>query len=93
MLPLSDGLKAHRFPIVNVSLIVANFAVWIFYELPHLNQSIYHASFYLCSVNGSCRSPDPWGYQLDHGDVQARRAGPSSRQGISRTSRPHRPGT
>ena len=26
------------FPIVNVSLIVANFAVWIFYELPHLNR-------------------------------------------------------
>ena len=61
MLPLSDGLKARRFPIVNVSLIVANFAVWIFYELPHLNQSIYHASFYPCSVNASCHAPLPWG--------------------------------
>jgi hypothetical protein len=30
MLPLSDGIPARRFPIVNVFLIVANFAVWIF---------------------------------------------------------------
>jgi len=61
MLPLSEGLPARRFPIVNVSLIVANFAVWLFYELPHLNSSIYHASFYPCAVNGSCRAPEPWG--------------------------------
>ena len=53
MLPLSDGLTARRFPIVNVSLIVANFAVWIFYELPHLGSSVFHASFYPCTVNGS----------------------------------------
>src|SRR5690349_20782783 len=61
MLPLSDGLKARRFPIVNTSLIVANFAVWLFYELPHLNSSIYHASFYACSVNNTCHAPEPWG--------------------------------
>jgi rhomboid family protein len=61
MLPLSDGIRARRFPIVNVSLIVANFAVWLFYELPHLHSSVAHASFYPCSVNGSCHSPEPWG--------------------------------
>ena len=61
MLPLSDGISARRFPIVNVSLIVANFAVWIFYELPHLNRSILHASFYPCTVNGSCHGPESWG--------------------------------
>jgi len=61
MLPLSDGIKAQRFPIVNVSLIVANFAVWILYELPHLNSSVYHASFYPCTVNSSCHGPEPWG--------------------------------
>jgi membrane associated rhomboid family serine protease len=61
MLPLSDGLPARRFPIVNVSLIVANFAVWIFYELPHLNSAIYHASFYPCTVNNTCHGPEPWG--------------------------------
>jgi membrane associated rhomboid family serine protease len=31
MLPLSDGIHARRFPFVNVALIIANFAVWIFY--------------------------------------------------------------
>jgi rhomboid family protein len=61
MLPLSDGLPARRFPIVNVSLIAANFAVWIFYELPHLNRSIFHASFYPCAVDNSCHGPEPWG--------------------------------
>jgi rhomboid family protein len=60
MIPLSDGIPARRFPIVNVLLILANFAVWIFYELPHLNSSIYHASFYACTVNGTCHGPEPW---------------------------------
>ena len=45
MIPLSDGIPARRFPWVNVALIVANFCVWIFYELPHLNSAVYHASF------------------------------------------------
>ena len=61
MLPLSDGLPARRFPIVNIALIVANFAVWILYELPHLHSSVFHASFYPCTVNGSCHGPEPWG--------------------------------
>jgi membrane associated rhomboid family serine protease len=61
MLPLSDGLQARRFPIVNVSIIVANFAVWLFYELPHLNRSVFHASFYPCTVNNTCHGPEPWG--------------------------------
>src|SRR6187455_1415531 len=60
MLPLSDGIPARRFPIVNVSIIAANFAVWIFYELPHLQSSVLHASFYPCSVNGSCHAPESW---------------------------------
>jgi membrane associated rhomboid family serine protease len=61
MLPLSDGIPARRFPIVNTALIAANFGVWIFYELPHLNRAIYHASFYPCSVDHSCHAPEPWG--------------------------------
>jgi len=61
MLPLTDNVKTTRFPFVTVGLIAANFAVWLFYELPHLNSSIYHASFYPCSVNGSCHAPEPWG--------------------------------
>src|SRR6476620_1977449 len=61
VLPLSDGLRARRFPIVNVALIVANFAVWLFYELPHLRHAVYHASFYPCAVDSACRAPEPWG--------------------------------
>src|SRR5690349_4286679 len=60
MLPLSDGLPSRRFPIVNVSLIVANFAVWLFYELPDLNSAVYHASFYPCTVDNACHGPEPW---------------------------------
>jgi membrane associated rhomboid family serine protease len=60
MLPLSDGLPARRFPIVNVALIAANVAVWLLYELPHLSSSVAHASFYPCTVNGSCDGPEPW---------------------------------
>jgi membrane associated rhomboid family serine protease len=61
VIPLSDGIRARRFPLVNVALIVANFAVWIFYELPHLQSSVVHASFYPCAVDGSCHGPEPWG--------------------------------
>jgi len=61
MLPLSDGMPARRFPVVNVTLIVANFAVWLFYELPNLNSAVYHASFYPCTVDNACRGPEPWG--------------------------------
>jgi rhomboid family protein len=54
MIPLSDGVRSRTFPIVNVTLIVANFCVWIFYELPNLNHAVYHSSFYACSVEGDC---------------------------------------
>ena len=61
MLPLSDGISARRFPIVTVAIIVANFAVWLFYELPHLDKAVFHASFYPCAVNHACHAPEPWG--------------------------------
>jgi membrane associated rhomboid family serine protease len=61
MIPLSDGIPARRFPYVNVALIVANFAVWLLYELPHLQSSMFHASFYPCTVTGACHGPEPWG--------------------------------
>ena len=57
VLPLSDGLAARRFPVANVVLIAANFAVWLFYELPGLNSAVYHASFYPCTLVGACRGP------------------------------------
>src|SRR3954452_16283526 len=61
MIPLSDGIPARRFPYVNVALIAANFAVWLLYELPHLRSSVFHASFYPCTVSGACHGPEPWG--------------------------------
>ncbi len=54
-------MPARRFPIVNVSIIVANFAVWLFYELPHLDKAVFHASFYPCTVDRACSGPEPWG--------------------------------
>jgi hypothetical protein len=59
MLPLSDGIPARRFPLVTVAIIVANFAVWLFYELPDLQSAVLHASFYPCTVDGSCLGPEP----------------------------------
>ena len=60
MIPLSDGIPARRFAIVNVAIIAANFLVWILYEMPHLGPSVYHASFYPCTVSGTCHGPEPW---------------------------------
>jgi len=37
MLPLSAGIRARRFPVANLLLIVANFAVFLLYDLPHFN--------------------------------------------------------
>jgi membrane associated rhomboid family serine protease len=60
MIPLSDGIPARRFPFVNVAIIAVNFLVWIFVELSHPASSVYHASFYPCTVSGACRGPEPW---------------------------------
>jgi membrane associated rhomboid family serine protease len=60
MLPLSDGMRARRFPVVNVALIAANLAVWVLYELPDLDGAVTRASFYPCDVDGSCDAPMPW---------------------------------
>ena len=61
MLPLSDGIPARRFPIVNVSIIVACFAVWLFYELHTSSRRCSTRRSTRCTVNGSCHGPEPWG--------------------------------
>jgi membrane associated rhomboid family serine protease len=61
MLPLSDGQPARRVPVVTIALIVANFAVFLFYELPDLNAAVFHASFYPCTLDHACQGPEPWG--------------------------------
>ena len=63
MLPLSDGLHPRRFPIVNVALIAANFAVWLLYELaaPRSRPSTTPRSI-ACAVDGTrARRLEPWG--------------------------------
>src|SRR6202008_1019760 len=61
MIPVSDGIQARRFPWVNITLIVANFAVFLFYELPNGDAAVNQASFYPCDVNNACHLGLPWG--------------------------------
>jgi hypothetical protein len=61
MIPFSDGIPARRFPVVNVTLIVANFAVFLFYELPNQDAAINQAAFYPCDVTNACHLGIPWG--------------------------------
>jgi membrane associated rhomboid family serine protease len=60
IIPLSDGVPARRFPLVNVALIVANFAVFLFYELPNPDAAINQASLYPCDVDNACHIGLPW---------------------------------
>ena len=55
MIPYSDGIAPRRFPVVNVALIVANFAVFLFYELPNGEAAVNQASFYPCDAYGTAR--------------------------------------
>ncbi|HTX96919.1 MAG TPA: hypothetical protein VME67_19960 [Mycobacterium sp.] len=61
MIPLSDDVPARRFPVVNVMLIAANFAVFLLYELPNGDAAVNQASFYPCDVNNTCHLGLPWG--------------------------------
>src|SRR5689334_5915483 len=60
MLPLSDGMRARRFPLVTTAIIAANLLVWLLVELPHLDAAIFRGSFYPCTVSGTCTGPEPW---------------------------------
>jgi membrane associated rhomboid family serine protease len=61
MIPYTDNIPARRFPWVNVALIAANFAVFVFYELPDPEAAIRRASFYPCAVENACSTSQPWG--------------------------------
>ena len=47
-------MPTRSFPIVTVGLIALNFAVWIFYELPHLDRSVNQLAFHPCEVDNQC---------------------------------------
>jgi membrane associated rhomboid family serine protease len=61
MIPLSDDVRARRFPLVNVALIAANFAVFLLYQIPNGDTAINRASFYPCDVDNACHIGLPWG--------------------------------
>jgi membrane associated rhomboid family serine protease len=61
MLPLSDGLPARRFPVVSILLIVANFAVFILYELPNLTRRSTTPRSTRAPPRPPARGPEPWG--------------------------------
>ncbi len=58
MLPIRDNVPTRHFPVVTVTLIAANVAVWLFYELPNLDRAVRHLAFHPCEVNGSCPQID-----------------------------------
>jgi rhomboid family protein len=55
VLPIKDNVPTRRFPVVTVGLIVANVAVWLFYELPDLQGAVTQLAFYPCEVESTCR--------------------------------------
>jgi membrane associated rhomboid family serine protease len=54
LFPLKDNVPTRSFPVVTVALIATNFAVWIFYQLPHLNHSVVEYAYQPCEVVSSC---------------------------------------
>src|SRR5256885_9789416 len=58
MLPIKDNVPTRTFPVVTVTLIAINVAVWLFYQLPNLDRSVHDLAFHPCEVNGSCAQID-----------------------------------
>src|SRR5204863_4218225 len=65
VLPLRDNVPTRTFPVVTVTLIAINVAVWLFYQLPNLDRSVMDLAFHPCEVNSSC----PAGFHGDKGWV------------------------
>ncbi len=58
MLPIRDNVPTRTFPVVTVTLIAVNVAVWLLYQLPNLDRSVHDLAFHPCEVNGSCQQID-----------------------------------
>ena len=54
MIPLYDNVPARRFPLVTIAIIAANAAVWLFYQVPDLEGSVFELGFIPCEVEGEC---------------------------------------
>ena len=80
VIPVGDGVPTRRFPIVTVSLIAANFAVWLFYELPHLNRLDLPRVVLPLHRERELSRAGALGHQLGHCDVPPRQLGSHPRQ-------------
>jgi rhomboid family protein len=58
VLPLRDNVPTREFPVVTVTLIAINVAVFVLYQLPNLDRSARDLGFHPCEVNGSCPQID-----------------------------------
>jgi rhomboid family protein len=54
LFPLKDNVPTRSFPIVTVTLIAINAAVWLFYQLPDLDGSVVELAYQPCEVTSSC---------------------------------------
>jgi membrane associated rhomboid family serine protease len=54
VLPLYDNLPTRRFPFVTIALIAVNAAVWLLYQVPELDESVYELGFIPCEADGTC---------------------------------------
>jgi membrane associated rhomboid family serine protease len=54
VIPLWDNIPTRRFPLVTVTLIALNAAVFVFYQLPRLQASAFELGFEPCVADGSC---------------------------------------
>ena len=54
MLPLRDNVPTRGFPVVTVALILANAAVWIFYQVPDLEGSVRELAYQPCEIQNTC---------------------------------------
>lgn len=55
MIPLHDSVPTRSFPLVTVTIIALNVAIWLAYQVPNLERSVVELGFYPCEVRGSCR--------------------------------------
>jgi membrane associated rhomboid family serine protease len=54
VIPLWDNIPTRRFPLVTVALIALNSAVWVFYQLPRVQESAFELGFLPCVADGTC---------------------------------------
>jgi membrane associated rhomboid family serine protease len=54
MFPIRDNVPTRHVPVVTVVLILVNVAVWVFYQLPNLQDSVNDLAYHPCEVENSC---------------------------------------